>query len=178
MFRQPNVTTFVAPAEALDADEKYLLKVAGLADEGVSKFAGPEEKDPVHSIRWTFHVAHVDGAGPIRNVEGDPYELHQYTSNRTGKARGKVARAREWIEAFLGGPIEDSAIGPDLPDLLKGKVAIALFEEEEKENLSGETYTRLKILKLSPYKKGDKVQQPEKRQPVAAAPAAADEAPF
>lgn len=179
MFSKPRTTTFVAPAEPIDANDKYLVKLSEIKDEGVSKFADPAEVDPPHNLRWVYRLAHMDRT-PVLNVDGDVYEHHDYTSNRTGKSKSKTAKARQWIEALLGRPVEDNEITDELPNMLREKVAVCIFEEVEKEREDGEAYTRLKILRLSPYKAGANGQAverpqappppvPQQRQPVAAA---------
>src|SRR6266702_264649 len=120
--------TFVAPAEPIDVNNKYLVKLAEIKDEGVSKFADPADADPAHNLRWVFRMATQDKT-PILDVEGGPYEHHDYTSNRTGKSKTKTAKARLWAEALLGRPLEDNEIDDSLPMALREKVAVALFEE-------------------------------------------------
>lgn len=152
MFSKPRTISYVAPEEPIDANEKYILRLLEIKDEGVSTFADPAEPDPAHNLSWTFQMFHMDKT-PILNVDGDVYEHRDYTSNRTGKGK-RPAKARLWIEALLGRTVEDSEIDDSLPNMLKDKAAIALFEEVAKEDSSGQEYMKLKILRLAPYKGG------------------------
>src|SRR6266702_4298259 len=128
MFSKPKTTTYVAPSEHIDVNEKYLVKLSEIKDEGVSKFADPADGDPSHNLRWVFRMAHMDRT-PILDVEGNAYEYHDYTSNRTGKSKTKTAKARLWAEALMGRPLEDGEIDDSLPNALREKVAVCLFEE-------------------------------------------------
>lgn len=152
MFDKPATTTYVAPAEPIDVMQRYLVKVADLVDQGVSKFA-PTDK-PYNRIRWVFRMAHLDGT-PILDIDGNAYEHYDYTSSKTSKGKeGKVATARLWMEALLG-PLEDAEIDGQITNRLKDKVAVALFEEKEVESEYGTEVTqRIRILKLAPYVKG------------------------
>ena len=61
----------------------------------------------------------------------------------------------------MGRPIEDNEIDDSLPNTLREKVAICLFEEVERGGQDGtEAYMRLKILRLSPYKMGAAAETP------------------
>jgi hypothetical protein len=151
MFSRPKTTTFVAPEEPIDVNQKYLVRLIEIKDEGVSKYADPAKDDPEHNLRWVFGLYHMDKTA-VMNIDGHMYEHHDYSSSRTGKSKSKTAKARLWIEALLGRPVDDGEIDDSLPNLLKDKAAVCLFEEEEKERDGGETYMKLKILKLSPYR--------------------------
>lgn len=151
MFQTPRTTSMVAPAEPLDVTARYLVRLTELVDEGVSKFADPNATDPAHNIRWVFRMGEYETRAPILDLDGNPYELWQYTSNKTGKARGKTAKAREWMEALLGRPLEDNEITSDMQQQLLEKIAVALLEEYEVER-DGGTYTRIRILKLAPWR--------------------------
>ena len=50
MFDSPKTTSYVAPAEPIDPMQRYLVKVADLQDQGVSKFAPPEVCHKSHKI--------------------------------------------------------------------------------------------------------------------------------
>lgn len=125
--------------------QRYLLKVADLQDQGVSKFAPPDK--PYNRIRWVFRMAHLDGT-PILDIDGNAYEHFDYTSSKTSKG-GMTATARLWMEAFLG-PLEDAEIDGQIVNRLKEKVAVALFEERVSEQ-GEEVSQRIKILKLAPF---------------------------
>lgn len=155
MFSKPKTSTWVAPEEPIDPTLRYIVRLVDLTDTGISKFADPNEADPAHSLLWTFRLYKTDKT-PILDVDGNPYEMWAYTSSKTGKGRGKVARAREWIEALLGRCIEDDEITDDLPEQIKNKTALALFEERTWDRDDGTTGTGLKILKLAPYKAENK----------------------
>lgn len=164
MFAKPKTSTYVAPAEAIDVNDKYLIKLADIKDEGVSPFADPADVDPPHNLRWVFRLAHMDRT-PIRNVDGDAFEYHDYTSNRTGKSKSKTAKARDWAEALMGRPLEDNEIDDDLPNKLRDKVAVCLFEEKERTSNTGESYMKLKILRLSPYRANGQAAEPARPAP-------------
>ncbi len=167
MFQTPKPSTsYVAPAEPIDANQRYMLKVEELIDLGPSKFPNPgdDPDNPTHRIQWKFLLADMDG-NKILDVEGEPYRHYDYTSSKTGKstrAGGKTATARMWMEAFFGKALEDDEIGPDIANDLRGKVAVALFEQVEKESQSGEAYTQLKILRLSPRRATKDVLQAQR----------------
>lgn len=158
MFQQPKSSiSYVAPAQPIDVNQRYLVKVEELTDLGPStQFPGNDPDNPTHRIQWTFLMATIDG-GRVLDIDGNPYHHRDYTSSKTGKARnasGKTATARLWMEALLGKPLEDEEIGPDIASDLRGKSAVALFEEKEKTDQSGNPYTSLSILRLSPRKGG------------------------
>lgn len=155
MFDTPSrKTVFVAPSQPIDVDQRYLVRLMKIEDEGVSKFADPAKGEKFHNLRWHFRVAHADTKEPILSAEDEPWEHVQWTTSKTGKSPngGMTATARLWIEALLGRTMEDEDITPDLPDQLIGKVASCLFESNEKISQEGEAYTKLSILRLSPYR--------------------------
>ena len=175
MFQAPKTTTYVAPATPIDVNQRYLLRVEELIDLGPSKFPNPgdDPDNPTHRIQWKFQIADMQG-NKILDIDGNPYRHYDYTSSKTGKstkAGGKTATARMWMEALFGKSLEDEEIGPDIATELRGKVAVALFEEKEKESNSGEAYTQLRILRLSPRKADASAPEPKpqrEREPVAA----------
>jgi hypothetical protein len=185
MFDAPSKgTTFVAPKEPIDIDQRYIFKLTKLEDQGVSKFADPAAGQTFHNIQWTFNVAKHDTKEVIFNVDNEPWEHVEYTTSKTGKnpKNGMVAKARLWIEALLGHAVEDDEITADLPGMLLNRYGSGFFEEKEVEAQDGSTYTKLKILKLGPYRAGAKEEakpKPEpKREPVAAASVADQDLPF
>lgn len=183
MFDTPvKTTSYVAPAEPIDIDKRYLFKLVGLEDQGVSKFADPAKNEQFHNIQWTFHIADQETKEVIYNVDKEPWAHVEYTTSKTGKnpKNGMIAKARLWIEALLGHTVEDEEITPDLPGMILNKYGSGFFEEKEVEAQDGSMYTKLKILKLSPYRAGAKQEpKPEpKLAPVAVAAAASDEIPF
>jgi hypothetical protein len=186
MFTPPKAqNTYIPPAEPIDVNQRYLFKLEKIEDKGFGKYDDPDDPESSHRLLWTFRMATLDRQ-PILNVEGGPYEHRQYTSSRTGKGN-KTAISRLWIEALLGRAVEDVEIGPGTAKDLVSKVAVGLLEEEEKTNQEGEVYTKLKILRLSPYKTGETngaapapkaaAKQTPLRQAQAIAPVA-DEVPF
>ena len=181
MFDTPAKTTsYVAPAEPIDVDQRYVFKLVHLEDEGVSKFAYPAKNETFHNIRWNFKVANADTKQPIKDIDGNDWEHAEWTSSKTGKnpKNGMVAKARVYIEALLGHTVEDDEITPDLPGMLEGKYAVGFFEEVEREAQDGSTYMKLRIMRLTPYKAGAKAEPKPEPKPVAAAAAPADEIPF
>ena len=156
MFSKPKAMTYVMPAEPIDVNQRYLVKLVEIKDEGVSKFADPVDDDPAHNLRWVFRLAQLDRT-PVLDIDGGAYEHHDYTSNRTGKSKTKTAKARLWAEALLGRPLEDDEIDDNLPNALRNNVATCLFEEVERGGQDGtEAYLKLRILRLSPYRPGAK----------------------
>ena len=183
VFDQPvKTTSYVAPAEPIDIDQRFIYKLTGLEDQGVSKFADPAKNETFHNIQWTFHVANHATKEVIFNIDGNPWEHVEYTTSKTGKnpKNGMIAKARLWIEALLGHSVEDEEITPDLPGMILNKYATGFFEEKEVEAQDGSMYTKLKILKLSPLKAtGAAAEKPKPEpKPVAAAAAADSELPF
>jgi hypothetical protein len=90
-----------------------------------------------------------------------------------------VAKARLWIEAFLGHSVETDEITSETPAQLVGKYATGFFENKERETKAGEKYTRLSIMRLSPYKAGAPAEpKPEPKPEPVAATAGASELPF
>jgi hypothetical protein len=160
VFQSPKATSYVAPAEPIDVNQRYLVRVTNWEDLGVSKYADPTKPGPPpHRIRWIFRIGKLDGT-PILDVDGNPYEHWDYTSNKTTKGN-KTATARLWMEAFLG-PLEDSEIDGRILDRLKGKVALALFEEVVSDGQDGQEATsRLRILRLAAYRPKGAAPKPE-----------------
>ncbi len=157
MFQQPKTTgvTYVAPAQPIDVDQRYLVKVVELADVGVSKFQKPDVRpgEEVHRIQWKFHMADIQG-NKVLDIDGNPYIHIDYTNNTTGRGT-TTATARLWFEALFGKPLEDNEIsGAAIANEVRGKTAVVLFEEKQKTDDGGQPYTSLSILKMSPRKAG------------------------
>jgi hypothetical protein len=164
MFQTPSKSTsYVAPAEPIDLDARYIFKLVHLEDQGISKFADQAKGQDFHNIQWTFHVADANTKGIVFNVDQEPWEHIEWTTSKTGKnpKNGMVAKARLWIEALLGRAVDDEEITADLPQTLLNRYGTGFFEEVERESQSGEAYTKLQILKLSPYKKGSGIAEPK-----------------
>jgi hypothetical protein len=184
MFDAPSRgTSYVAPRESIDIDQRYIFKLVKLEDQGISKFADQANGQTFHNIQWTFRVAVQDTKEVIFNVDNEPWEHVEYTTSKTGKnpKNGMIAKARLWMEALLGHSVEDEEITADLPQQLLQRYGSGFFEEKEVEAQDGTTYTKLKILKLGPYRAG-KTEEPKpepKPEPVAAKAApVADALPF
>lgn len=156
MFQAPSKTTvYASPADPIDVNERYLFKLAKLEDEGVSKFADQAKGENFHNIRWHFRVALASNPTvPILTTDNDPWEHVEWTSSKTGKnpKNGMVAKARAWAEALVGHALEDEDIDDSLGDRIMDKVATGFFEEKEIIGQTGETYTRLKIMRLQPFR--------------------------
>src|SRR5262245_37315466 len=160
-------TSYERPAN-LDLDARYIFKLVKLEDEGVSKFADPAEEHPFHNIRWDFHIAHADSKTLIYGSDGNPWTFSDYTTSKTGRnpKNGNTAKARLWIEAFIGKQLESDEITADTPNQIVGKVAAGFFEEKDRESQDGMAYKRLVIMRLSSYKTGEKAEP--KPEPVVA----------
>lgn len=173
MFQQPKRTEFSAPPVEIDVDERYLFKVVKLIDKGISSYVDPAKGEDWHDIDWVFNVARYETRAPIYNDDGSPWEYVDGTTSKIGRnpKNGMVAKARLWIEAFLGHGVETDEITAQTPQQLVGKYATGFFENKEIQAKDGTTYTKLKIMRLSPYKAGAPVEpKPEpKPEPAAAA---------
>lgn len=158
MFDAPSrKTIFAPPAEPIDVDQRYLVKLMKIEDEGVSKFADAAKGEKFHNLRWHFRVAYADTKLPILTADDEPWEHVQWTTSKTGKnpsGAGMTATARLWMEALLGRPIDDEELVAKqiTSDDLIDKVASCLFQEKDAVNQEGVDYTKLTILKLSPYR--------------------------
>lgn len=174
MFQAPSKTaSYAASAEPIDVNERYLFKLVKLGDEGVSKFADQAKGENFHNIRWHFRIALASNPSvPILTTDNDPWEHVEWTSSKTGKnpKNGMVAKARAWAEALIGYALEDGDIDDTLGDRIMDKVATGFFEEKEIVGQTGEAYTRLKIMRLSPMRGKAEAPAPA---PAAAAPAQA-----
>lgn len=142
MFRDPASGGGFAPEEPIDITKRYLVRLMDVIDEGVSPYA-KDKANPEHSLKWIFRVAHADTKAPLLTIEGDPFELWQFSSNRTGKANGKTAKARMFMEALVGRELTDEEVKTIKRDQLLNKVAIVMFDENEQ--------GRISILRLRPY---------------------------
>jgi hypothetical protein len=144
-----------APAEPIDINQRYIVQLMSLRDEGVSKFADKTDPEPEHSIKWILRIHQLDKT-PMLTIDDEPYELWEWTSSRTGKdpsGKTPTAKARLWIEAFMGRAVEDEEIKqPGFEQQLIHKPAFALFEEKARQGQDGQENTRrLRVLRLSPY---------------------------
>lgn len=144
MFREPVSGGDFGPTEEIDFGKRYLVKCVDLSDEGVSQWA-KDNVNPEHSLKWVFRVAHADTKQPLLTGENDPWELWQFSSNKTGKGNGKTAKARMFMEGLLGRELSDEEVKAVTRDDLIGKVGEALFDPSS---------ARTNILRLSPHKEG------------------------
>lgn len=170
--------TYVAPREEIDIDIRYIFKLVKLEDQGISKFADQANGQTFHNIAWHFNVAKQDTGEVIFDVDNNPWVHVEFTTSKTGKnpKNGMIAKARLWIEALLGHTVDDEEITADLPNMLIGKYGSGFFEQKEVDAQDGSTYTKLKILKLGPYR--PKAKAEPKPEPVAAASASLSDVPF
>lgn len=158
MFDAPSrKTVYAAPQKPIDIDQRYLVKVAQIVDEGISKYADPSKGEKFHNLRWHFRVASADTKEPILTTDGEPWEHVQWTTSKTGKnpnGAGMTATARLWMEALLGRLVEDDELDAKAitADMLIGKVASCLFENKVTVSQEGESTTKLAILRLTPYR--------------------------
>jgi len=160
VFQAPSKTTVQAAlAEPIDLNQRYLVRLVSIHDEGVSKFADQSKAgEPEHSIRWVFRVARMDKM-PLLNVDNTAFELWQWTSNRTGKdpaGKTPTAKARAWAEALLGRQVEDEEIARSgFEQQLINRVAVCLFDSKQRTYTDGtgqeQTATRYNIMRLSPW---------------------------
>lgn len=169
MFRDPASGGGFASAERIDITKRYLVRLVSMQDEGVSSYA-KDKANPEHSLKWVFRVAHADTKAPLLNIEGDAFELWQFSSNRTGKANGKTAKARMFMEALLGRELTDEEVKSVKSDQLLNKVAVVMFDENEQ--------GRISILRMKPYEGPAEAAPPPPPVAAAAVPAGASDAPW
>lgn len=163
MFDLPKTTTqYVAPEEPIDVNQRYLVRVTEIIDMGITKYPKTPD-DKTRRFQWHFRLGHLDGT-PVLDLDGNPFEHYDYTSSKTTKAKtagGKTATARLWIEALFGRALEDDEITQETSKQVLNKVAVALFEEKGNDgddNQGQEQSSGIRILRLSPYKKGSAAQ--------------------
>jgi len=178
MFDVPSRKEYVLPG-TIDIEERYLFKLVDLKDVGVSPFADPAKGEKFHNIEWSMEVAVASSKQRVYDNDGNPWTYIEQTTSKTGKnpKNGMVAKARLYIEAFLGHGVEPDEITADLPNQLIGRYASGFFEFADRETKDGTKYQRLQIMRLSPYKAGAAAPEPAPA-PVAAAAASTDEIPF
>lgn len=155
MFQAPSRTsTFVAPPVAINVEERYIFKLVKLTDLGVSPFADPSKNETFHSIEWTMNVAYAATRSPIFMPDGKAWEYVEQTTSKTGKnpRNGMVAKARTFIEAFIGHTVEDDEFSSDLPNQILNKYASGFFEYVDREAKDGSHFNKLQIMRLSAYR--------------------------
>jgi hypothetical protein len=102
----------------------YILTVVDIADGEANQFGD--------SLKWIFHVANpASPEEPILGTDGKPYEYWQFSSPKMTPR----AKARRWVEALLGRPL-DAGTRPN-PTALLGRrmVATVVHEEDDEGNL-------------------------------------------
>ena len=140
------------PQVDIDPDQKYVVELVGL-DEQPSQFENSREGDM--SMIWKFRVYDSTGAAVLDEINNTPYELWNFTSDRTyfNPKTGKRAKAREWTEALVGRDLSDDEMNEliDLgfADSLMGKRGIADLEWYT----TKQGNERLRIIRLRPYRK-------------------------
>lgn len=142
------------PSIEIDVDEKY---IAELVDWTEAPAQYPDAKPGEVSLTWKFRLTN-NATGEMvtdMNTNGDPYELWQFSNDRTyrNEKSGKVAKAREWAEALLGKPLTDAQIQAlnesGWAETLIGRKALADLEWY----VTKTGNTRLKIIRMRPAKK-------------------------
>lgn len=153
MFAAPSTRDFVDPADQIDVMQRYIFELVSLTDEGVSSFA-KDKADPAadHSIKWIWQVQTATET-PIYGPDGLPWELWEWTGNRTGRKKdGSPSKARERLEALVGRELNDDEITKVPIDKLPGRKVQGLFHRVKTKNDDGTEQINTKILKVAAYK--------------------------
>jgi hypothetical protein len=160
MFQAPSKTTVQsALAQPLDINQRYLVRLVNLIDEGVSRYYDPvKDKEPYNSIKWIFRVANADKT-PVLTIDNTVYEHWEWTTSKIGKdpsGKRQTATARLYAEALMGRPVEDEEmVRPDFNQQLLNKVAVCLFDEKKGSYIDAsgmeQESVRVKILRLTPW---------------------------
>lgn len=158
MFAAPSTRDFIDPADAIDTMQRYVLQLVSLTDEGVSTFA-KDKNDPKadHSIKWIWQVQ-TSNEAPIFGPDGTPWEMWEWTGNRTGRKKdGSPSKARERLEALVGRELNDEEITRIPIDKLPGRKVQCLFHRVKTVAADGTDVERTRILKVAPIKAKDVV---------------------
>lgn len=146
------------PAIDVDVDEKYVVELVEM-DEAEAKFDNSKPGDT--SLIWKFRLWQQSTGEPVFDQRDDTqYELWQFTPPTTYRnaKSGKVARAREWTEALVGRELSDE----EMSSLIDGGFEDAVLHKRAVADLEWYTTqsgaTRLKIIRLRPYKKAAKAK--------------------
>lgn len=153
MFAAPSVRDFVDPADQIDTMQRYVLELVSITDEGVSPFA-KDKNDPAadHSIKWIWQVQ-TDTEVPLVDSTGSPWEMWEWTGNRTGRRKdGSPSKARERLEALVGRELNDDEITRVPIDKLPKRKVQVLFHRVKAVANDGTDVVRLRILKVAPHK--------------------------
>lgn len=114
-------------------DGRYVVKVKALEPT-------PAKDDLPPGVKWIFTLTDMNGE-VIEDDKGFAAEMWQFSSKRLSPR----AKARKWAEALLGRPINDADTGETLAEDLRGKRAVALIGQNDKE--------RTTILSMTPLPK-------------------------
>lgn len=153
MFAAPSVRDFVDPADAIDTMQRYVLQLVSVTDEGVSPYA-KDKNDPSaeRSIKWIWQVQ-TDTEVPINGPDGQPWEMWEWTGNRTGRKKdGSPSKARERLEALVGRELGDDEITRVPVQQLPGRKVQCLFHHTKVKQPDDSVVERTRILKVAPFK--------------------------
>jgi hypothetical protein len=176
MFAAPSIRDFVDPSDQIDTMQRYVLQLVSVTDEGVSSFA-KDKNDPSadHSIKWIWKVQ-TSNEVQINGPDGQPWELWEWTGNRTGRKKdGSPSKARERLEALVGRELNDDEITRVPVDKLPGRKVQCLFHRVKTTAADGSEVERTRILKVAPFKTNGSVTPPAAPAPVTPSPAPQDE---
>ncbi len=115
MTNEPAVFDDVRPGGSPLEDGRYILKIVKLEPADSGQF-GP-------SIKWIFNVADAASKAIIRDGQGEPYELYQFSNTKlTTGTKGYV-----WACAFLNREVQVGESGAQIARDLLGTKAIAII---------------------------------------------------
>lgn len=146
----------VPPREALDLNERYLVRVASITEKRMGKYGAIKDpatneyrpEDLEDKMVWSLETYHLNGS-PVINAEGGIYCNEPITGMSVAPSRpGKqVAKARTYAEGILGrDPKLALDDGEDLMALLTNRYAYCLFDLV----IQTDGLSKLKILRLTP----------------------------
>lgn len=153
MFAAPSIRDFIDPADHIDVMQRYILELVSVTDEGISAFAKDKNAPNAdHSIKWIWLVQ-TNNEQPIFGPDGQPWEMWEWTGNRTGRKKdGSPSKARERLEALAGRELQDDEITRIPLDKLPGRKVLCLFHRVKTVDAGGQDVERTKILKVASYK--------------------------
>lgn len=135
---EPDAMPFQDPISGLHVEMgRYIVEVVGFADVP----PGEDHPDWGPRIRWTLNVYDNDG-DPVLDEDGRPGQLMPMT----GVSIGPKSKAKPWIEAFLGRPLDATDTAAAIAKLLVGKRAYAMISDNER------GYST--VVSMAPMKKG------------------------
>lgn len=148
-----------APNIEVDDSKKYILQLEGI-DEAPSKFR--DKRKDAMMLTHRFLMFDPDtGVAVIDENTGEMFELWKITNDLTydNPNTGKIAPTREIANALVGHRLTDDEVREMLEEgwgeSLVGKKGIADVEWSD----SGDGQTRLKLLRLKPYKAAARQKQ-------------------